>query len=100
MRLAARIRAPGEGATGKIDLQSVTREQEWPERRREYRALFRSKLDEAFVDGLRAATNGGWAQGGERFRREIAKAAKRRVAPLPKGRRRKGAKNKRQLSLL
>jgi putative transposase len=70
------------------------------ERQKEYRALFRGKLDAEFVDALRAATNGGWALGGERFRREIAKAARRRVTPLPKGRPRKSAKNKRQLKLL
>jgi putative transposase len=56
------------------------------ERQKAYRALFRSKLDDAFIDELRAATNGGWALGNSRFRRKIAKAAKRRVAPLPKGR--------------
>ena len=56
------------------------------ERQEAYRVLFRSKLDEGFIDELRAATNGGWALGDSRFRREIAKAAKRRVASLPKGR--------------
>jgi len=56
------------------------------ERQKGYRALFRSKLDEDFIEELRAATNGGWALGDRRFQREIAKAAKRRVAPLPKGR--------------
>ncbi len=68
------------------------------ERQRAYRALFRSKLDEAFIDDLRAATNGGWALGDSRFRREIAKAAKRRVAPLPKGRPPASRKGKRQLN--
>jgi len=70
------------------------------ERRKEYRALFRSKLDEAFIDGLRAATNGGWALGDNRFQREIAKAAKRRAAPLPKGRPADPKSDKRQLNLL
>ena len=70
------------------------------ERQKEYRALFRSKEDAQFLDALRAATNGGWALGSERFRRAIAKAAKRRVSPLPKGRPRKSVKNKRQLRLL
>ncbi len=56
------------------------------ERQKAYRALFRSKLDEAFIDELRAATNGGWALGDSRFRRAIAKAAKRRATPLPSGR--------------
>ena len=56
------------------------------ERQKEYRALFRRALDPDFVDDLRAATNGGWALGGERFKRRVAKASGRRAAPLPKGR--------------
>lgn len=55
------------------------------ERQRAYRGLFREKLDPAFVEALRVATNGGWAMGGERFREEIAKIAKRRATPLPPG---------------
>jgi putative transposase len=35
------------------------------EREQAWRALAREKLDPAFVAALRAATNGGWAQGGE-----------------------------------
>lgn len=66
-----------------------------PERQKNYRALFRASLDEAFIEAIRAATNGGWALGNDRFRREIAKAAKRRVAPLPKGRRPASKSNKR-----
>jgi hypothetical protein len=54
-------------------------------RQKEYRALFRGALDEDFLADLRAATNGGWALGGERFKRAIAKALRRRVAPLPRG---------------
>ncbi|MEZ5830662.1 MAG: transposase [Dongiaceae bacterium] len=74
------------------------------ERRESYRALFRETLAEEFVDELRAATNGGWALGGEAFKRRIAKAAKRRAEPLPRGR--PGGrpparpKDKRQLDLL
>ena len=56
------------------------------ERRKAYRTLFRTKLDEEFVEALRAATNGGWALGDARFQRRIAKASGRRTAPLPKGR--------------
>src|SRR5258708_662732 len=52
-------------------------------RQRAYRALFRPSLDAGFVDALRAATNGGWALGNARFKQRIAKALKRRVAPLP-----------------
>jgi putative transposase len=70
------------------------------ERQENYRALFRAALDDAFVDDLRAATNGGWAMGGERFKRKIAKALKRRVTPLPKGRPPKESGDGRQLNLL
>jgi len=70
------------------------------ERQKAYRALLRSNLDEDFIEELRAATNGGWALGDNRFQREIAKAAKRRVAPLPKGRPPNPKRDKRQLSLL
>jgi putative transposase len=69
-------------------------------RQQEYRNLFRGKLPEAFLEALRAATNGGWALGDERFKKQIAKMAGRRVAPLPKGRPAADPKDKRQLSLL
>jgi putative transposase len=58
------------------------------ERRGAYRALFGPPVDPAFLDELRAATNGGWALGDARFKRRLA-AAGRRAAPLPRGRRRK-----------
>ncbi len=70
------------------------------ERQRQYRELFRAALDERFVDGLRAATNGGWALGDARFKQRIAKALGRRVAPLPKGRPAKAKAERGQLSLL
>jgi putative transposase len=70
------------------------------ERQEEYRALFRRKLEEDFVEAIRRATNGGWALGKGRFAREIARAAKRRAAPLPKGRPPAGRNDKRQLNLL
>ncbi len=70
------------------------------ERQQEYRALFRAKLSDAFVEALRSATNGGWALGDDRFKRQIAKMAGRRVAPLPKGRPPADGTDKRQLNLL
>jgi len=54
-----------------------------------YRDLFRDAFDPAFVDELRAATNGGWALGSERFKQAIAAAQGRRAAPLPRGRKAK-----------
>jgi len=65
-----------------------------------YRALFREELDERFADNLRAATNGGWALGDERFKKEIADAANRRTEALPKGRPAESKRDKRQINLL
>jgi len=70
------------------------------ERQQEYRALFRAKLPDSFVSALRAATNGGWALGDERFKRQIAKMAGRRATPLPRGRPAADGTDKRQLNLL
>jgi len=70
------------------------------ERQKEYRALFRTALDAGFVDGLRAATNGGWALGNARFKQQIGKALGRRVAPLARGRPPKAKAERRQLNLL
>ncbi|WP_374651614.1 transposase [Dongia sp.] len=56
------------------------------QRRKAYRALFRAALPAATIEDLRRATNGGWALGSERFKARIARAAGRRVAPLPSGR--------------
>ena len=69
-------------------------------RQRAYRDLIKEKLDPGFVAALRTATNGGWALGGERFRKEIAAAAQRRAAPLPKGPRSWAAPDGRQMKLL
>lgn len=63
------------------------------ERREAYRALFAARIDPAFVDGLRAATNGGWALGDQRFKQNLTTALGRRAAPLPRGRRRKPAED-------
>ena len=70
------------------------------ERQAAYRALFRGRLGEEFLVALRHATNGGWALGDERFQRAVAKAAGRRVAPLPLGRPAKPREGERQISLL
>ena len=70
------------------------------ERQRAYRNLFREPLEQSFLDGLRAATNGGWAFGNDRFRQKIAKAMGRRVTPLPAGRPRRETVSRSQLNLL
>jgi putative transposase len=69
-------------------------------RQQAYRELFRAKLGAEFVEALRAATNGGWALGDERFKRRIAKMAGRRADKLPIGRPPAKRTDKRQLSLL
>ena len=69
-------------------------------RQKAYRKLFRAPLDADFVDPLRAAAKGGWALGEAPFKRQIAEALGRRVAPLPKGRPPKAKPDRRQLNLL
>jgi len=70
------------------------------ERQAAYRALFRAALGEEFVEALRAATNGGWALGGERFKRKVAKVSGRRAEPLSAGRPRKPREDAKQGKLL
>lgn len=55
-----------------------------------YRELFSAHVSEEAITEIRNATNKGWALGNERFKEKIAEAVSRRVAPLPKGRPRKG----------
>jgi putative transposase len=58
-----------------------------PEARRQaYRALFRDTLDEAVVNEIRAATNGGFVLGAARFQAKIAAMLGRRVNPGQPGR--------------
>jgi len=65
-----------------------------------YRALFDVALDDGFIAELRAATNGGWALGSERFQRQIATALGRRVTPLPRGRRKRDTAEPEQAILI
>jgi len=58
-----------------------------PEARRQaYRALFRDASDEAVVNEIRVATNGGFVLGAARFQQEIAAMLGRRVTPGQAGR--------------
>ena len=61
------------------------------ERQIAYRELFRHELDLGVVDEIRKATNGNYALGSERFKKEIAIALGRRVTPGKSGRPRKQA---------
>jgi putative transposase len=69
-------------------------------RRRAYRGLFDEALGEEVMAELRAATNGGWAIGGERFKEQIAAQLRRRVTPLRPGRPPKPADSGDQMDLL
>ena len=96
-------RAHAEGATDMLIADHplfVALGTDAAERQAAYRALFAAVLNEDWIAGLRAATNGGWAFGGERFKEQIAAATRRRVAPLPRGRPRQDDLDGDQLSLL
>jgi putative transposase len=95
--------AHAQGATDSLVMdhplyRALGRSQE--ERQASYRALFRGALAEYFITALRAATNGGWALGDDRFARAITKTTGRRAAPLGKGRPRKQQTEGRQGRLL
>ena len=70
------------------------------DRQMAYRALIRERLEPQFVEALRRATNGGWALGGEKFRKQIEQAAKRRAAPRPPGPAPRAENDTRQLRFL
>ena len=58
-----------------------------PEARHQaYRSLFRDTLDDAVVNDIRAATNGGFVLGAARFQDKIAAMLGRRVTPGQAGR--------------
>ena len=58
-----------------------------------YRELFHSQLDRETIDEIRAATNGSYALGTERFKREIEEALEQRAIPGRRGRPRKTGKD-------
>ena len=70
------------------------------ERQSAYRDLIREALAPGFVEALRAATNGGWALGDDRFRQAVEKMAQRRASPLPKGPKPPVVLDDRQMKLL
>lgn len=55
-------------------------------RSKAYRKLFLSELDPKLMDEIRAATNGNYALGHQKFHEEIAAMLKRRVTPGKAGR--------------
>jgi putative transposase len=59
------------------------------ERSMAYRDLFRAHLDSAELDEIRAAVNGGFALGNDRFKAQVAEMLKRRVERGAPGRPRK-----------
>ena len=56
-----------------------------------YRKLFRSALDDEKLLAIREAINKGWVMGSDKFKRKIERVAERRVAPLERGGKRRGA---------
>jgi len=58
-------------------------------RREAYRLLFRSELDPEVVQEIRDATNGNFALGGERFKKQVETMLGRRVSRGQRGRPRK-----------
>ncbi len=60
-------------------------------RRAAYRSLFRSAIDETILSEVRDSINKGWALGSKRFLARLEAAGQRRVQPLPRGGKRKGA---------
>ena len=55
-------------------------------RRRAYRQLFRAHMDSGLIDEIRAATNGNFVLGNDRFKDEVAGMLKRRVVRGKPGR--------------
>ena len=51
-----------------------------------YRELFRNELDPGIIDEIRQATNGNFALGNERFKKEMTSTLGRRVIPGKSGR--------------
>lgn len=56
-----------------------------------YRKIFREVIDADDLAALREAVNKGWVIGSDKFARKVEAVAKRRVAPLGRGGKRKGA---------
>ncbi|MCD6295519.1 MAG: transposase [Deltaproteobacteria bacterium] len=56
------------------------------ERESSYRELFQEKLDPRVINEIRQSTNGNFALGSERFKKDVSKALGRRVSPGKSGR--------------
>ncbi|MEG3618435.1 transposase [Magnetovibrio sp. PR-2] len=54
-------------------------------RREAYENLFTDRIPAATLDDIRTNTNKGWVLGNDQFKSEIAKKAKRRAEPKPRG---------------
>ena len=68
------------------------------ERSRAYLQLFDGRLDDATLQDIRDAANGGWALGRQEFRRKVEEVTLRRCSPAPKGGLRPGAGRQRQIN--
>ena len=61
-----------------------------PERRTAYRQLISAHIDPEYIAEIRAATNGNYVLGNDRFKDEISRIRKRRITPGKAGRRARG----------
>jgi putative transposase len=52
----------------------------------DYRAMFAEALDDATLELIRSATNGGWGMGDDAFRARLTDVSGRRMQPMPRGR--------------
>jgi putative transposase len=66
-----------------------------PERCTAYRHLISAHIDPEYIAEIRAATNGNYVLGNNRFKEEISRMIKRRVTPGKAGRRVRGEDEKR-----
>lgn len=86
------FRADGQGVCDTLLMPPPLYEALGPtgtQRRENYRELFRFELDPGVIDEIRSATNGNFALGDERFRRQVESALGRCASPGRSGRPRK-----------
>ena len=56
-----------------------------PERQKNYRSLFKTKIDERTLEEIRKSTNKAWVLGNDRFKDKIEKLTQRQARPKPRG---------------
>jgi putative transposase len=56
-----------------------------PERQKNYRSLFKTKIDERTLEEIRESTNKAWVLGNDHFKDKIEKLTRRQTRPKPRG---------------